>query len=182
MAIQGVGNVGYHLATLLHRAGCLLWVSDLFEQQLIRVAEEFDATVVEPTAIIDQDVDVFAPCAMGAVINAESVKRLRASIVAGAANNQLINEDHGIRLHQRGILYAPDYVINAGGVIAVWYEYSGSNVSALAAQVDVIYVTLLEIFEQAGVEQKPTNSIANQIALSRIHAKRHTSPLMWVAS
>lgn len=169
VAVLGVGNVGYQLAVLLHEAGASLWVSDVFDQPLARAADELNATVVAPDAIFDQDVDVFAPCAMGAVINNETVKRLRASIVAGAANNQLEYEACGESLHQRGILYAPDYVINAGGVIAVWYEYTGRNQGLLAGQVDGIHDTLLEIFDRAQTDHQPTNYIANRIAQARLH-------------
>ena len=181
IAIQGVGNVGYHLASLLHQAGCSLWVSDVSEQRLTSLVEELDVQVVTPEIIIDQDVDVFAPCAMGAIITKDSVKRLRASIVAGAANKQLANEGDGELLRRRGILYAPDYVINAGGVIAVWYEYSSSEPKALPAQVDKIYFTLSEIFERAENQRVSTNQIANEVAISRIQAQSATTSLRQIA-
>lgn len=171
VAIQGVGNVGYHLAELLHAAGASLWVTDVFGQPLVRAADELNAVVVEPDEIFDQDVDVFAPCAMGSAINDQTIKRLRASIIAGAANNQLAGESLGRTLHERGILYAPDYVINAGGVIAVWYEYSSSDTNLLPAQVDRIYETLTEIFSQAQAEHQSTHHIAAMIASSRLNVK-----------
>ncbi len=168
VAVQGVGNVGYHLAMLLHEAGASLWVTDIFDQPLVRAADELNATVVKPDTIFDQEVDVFAPCAMGAVIDDETIKRLRVSIVAGAANNQLKNEACSVALHQRGILYAPDYVINAGGVITVWYEYTGRDQASLTDQVDKIYGTLLEIFNRAQLYNQTTNQIANHIARARL--------------
>lgn len=181
VAIQGLGNVGRHLADLLHDSGASLWVSDVSTEKTARIADELGATIVHPEAIIDQDVDVFAPCAMGAIINEDTVQRLRATVIAGAANNQLAHEHHGLTLHQRGILYAPDYVINAGGVIAVWYEYSNADPDGLTSDVDRIYSTLMEIFEHAKIQRQPTNSIANQIALSRLHGGPGANPVEKIA-
>ncbi len=176
VAIQGIGNVGSSLASLLHGAGARLWISDVHEEQLTRAADELGATIVEPGLILDQDVEVFAPCAMGAVLDERAVRRLRAEIVAGAANNQLAGPDQGRLLQQRGILYAPDYVVNAGGVIAVWYEYSGGNPEALPAEVDRIYATLTEIFERSEMQREPTSDVADQMAKSRIANREADDP------
>lgn len=176
VAIQGVGNVGRDLAALLHRSRAILYVSHVYDQNLLQAEGDYGATIVDPAHIVDQEVDVFAPCAMGAVLNADTIKRLQASIVASAANNQLADEKHGALLQQRGILYAPDYVINAGGVIAVWFEYSGRNIAALPAEVDKIYETLREIFEQASIQRQPTSEVANQIAPRRLTEGKSEDP------
>ena len=169
VAIQGLGNVGYHLAQLLHKAGAVLWVTDVYDVPLARAADELNVTVVEPDAIFDQDADVFAPCAMGAIITHQTIQRLNASIIAGAANNQLADERCGEALHQRGVLYAPDYVINAGGITAVWFEYSNQDLNDLTGQVDKIYETLMEIFNRATTEHQPTSQVADRLAQSYLN-------------
>ena len=167
VAIQGVGNVGYRLAKQLHEAGAELWVSDIYEDNLLRAAD-LGATIVGPDDIYGQDVDVFAPCALGAVINDATLPQLRAKIVAGAANNQLSEDRHGKELMGRGILYAPDYVINAGGIIDISYERGGSyDRDAAVAHMEGIYETLIEIFERSTAEGLPTNLIADFVAEER---------------
>jgi len=168
VAIQGVGNVGYRLAKQLHEAGAKLWVSDIYEDNLLRAADTLGATIVGPDDIYGQDVDVFAPCALGAVINDATLPQLRAKIVAGAANNQLSEDRHGKELMGRGILYAPDYVINAGGIIDISYERGGSyDRDAAVAHMEGIYDTLIEIFERSTAEGLPTNLIADFVAEER---------------
>lgn len=168
VAIQGVGNVGFRLARQLHEAGALLWVSDIYEDQIKRAVDELGATAVGSDDIYGQDVDVFAPCALGAVINDATLPQLRAKIVAGAANNQLSEDRHGKELMGRGILYAPDYVINAGGVIDISYERGGSyDRDAAIAHIEGIYDTLMEIFERSAAEGLPTNLIADFVAEER---------------
>ena len=167
VAIQGVGNVGYHLAELLHEAGAKLWVSDVFPQAVKRAVQELGALAVAPDMILQQDVDVLAPCALGAVINDLSIARLHAVIVAGAANNQLAEPRHGEALRQRGILYAPDYAINAGGVIDIAHELKGYDPIAAKAHVAGIYETLLEIFARAERESCSTHEIADRMAEER---------------
>lgn len=169
VAIQGVGHVGYHLAALLHQAGARLWVSDVFEQNAQRASTAFDAVLVPPQDIIQQPVDVFAPCALGAVINNISIAQLQASIIAGAANNQLAAAEHGESLHQRGILYAPDYVINAGGVIDIAHELTGYDPQAAKAHVAGIYDTLLAIFERSARQNISTHIIADRMAEERFN-------------
>ena len=167
VAIQGVGNVGYHLAGLLHQAGAKLCISDVFTAALERVPGSYQATVVAPENIAQQPVDVFAPCALGAAINDISLAQLQAPIVAGAANNQLATPRHGELLRQRGILYAPDYAINAGGVIDIAHELKGYDPAAAKAHVAGIYETLLEIFARAERANCSTHAVADRMAEER---------------
>ncbi len=173
VAIQGVGNVGFRLARQLHEAGGRLWVSDIYEDQVKRAVDELGATAVGADDIFSQDVDVFAPCALGAAINDATLPHLRAKIVAGAANNQLSEDRHGKELMARGILYAPDYVINAGGIIDISYERGGSyDRDAAVAHMEGIYDTLLEIFERSAAEGLPTNLVADYVAEERFRKKQ----------
>ncbi|HRQ55930.1 MAG TPA: Glu/Leu/Phe/Val dehydrogenase [Azoarcus taiwanensis] len=167
VAVQGVGNVGFDLARQLKEAGASLWVTDIHRDALTRAADELDAVVVPPDAIFGLDVDVFAPCALGAVINDQTIPQLKASIVAGASNNQLAEARHGAELMKRGILYAPDYVINAGGIIDVYHERIGFERSALIRHIEGIYDNLMEIFERARKEERPTGEVADAIAEER---------------
>ena len=172
VAVQGIGNVGYDLARRLHAAGAELWVSDIDSRALARAEAELGATVIAADEIFAIDVDVFAPCALGAVINDRTLPQLKASIVAGAANNQLAEARHGLALMNRGILYAPDYVINAGGIIDVYYEHAGLDAgrSALIAHIDRIDDNLTEIFARSRREERPTGEVADAIAEERFKA------------
>ncbi|MCF8150050.1 MAG: amino acid dehydrogenase [Burkholderiaceae bacterium] len=167
VAIQGIGHVGYDLARQLHEAGAELWIADIHPEQLTRAADEFGATVVAADRIFGLDVDVFAPCAMGAILNDESIPQLKATVVAGAANNQLAETRHGAELARRGILYAPDYVINAGGIIDIYHERIGFERDALIRHIDGIQDNLMEIFSRAREEQRPTGEVADAIAEER---------------
>lgn len=169
VALQGVGHVGYRLAKYLHEAGAKLWVCDIYGDQAQRAADEFKATVVPPEKIYQQDVDVFAPCALGAVINDDTLRLLRAVVVAGPANNQLAEDRHGEELMRRKILYAPDYVINAGGLIDVAYERQpgGYNRKKMLRHIERIDDTLIEIFERAEATGTASNVIADRIAEER---------------
>jgi leucine dehydrogenase len=138
VAVQGVGNVGRCLVDYLIDAGARCWITDIHAQRVARVADETGASPVGAEDVFDLDVDVFAPCALGAVLNSESIPRLRARIVAGAANNQLEQRMHGEMLMREGILYAPDYVINAGGVIDVAFERTGYDLDAVVSKVDEV--------------------------------------------
>jgi len=165
VAVQGVGNVGYHLCKLLHAAGATLLVSDLDETRVDRVCGEFGAERVSSAEILHADADVLAPCALGAVLHEESIPRIRARIIAGGANNQLRSPEDGQRLADAGILYTPDYVINAGGIINVACEYFGgvddAGVTDLVAQIGP---RLTAIFEEAARTGEPTNVIADRQA------------------
>ncbi|MDX1605340.1 MAG: Glu/Leu/Phe/Val dehydrogenase dimerization domain-containing protein [Candidatus Competibacterales bacterium] len=171
VAVQGVGHVGLRLARLLREAGADLWLSDVDPERLQAAADELGATAVAPEAVFDLDVDVFAPCALGAVIDDRTLPRLRARVIAGAANNQLAEPRHGRLLQERGILYAPDYVINAGGIIDVALERRGFDRAQLLARLDGIHDVLLEIFHRAETEHRPTAEIADWIAEERL--RRH---------
>ncbi len=172
VAIQGVGSVGGHLARYLGAAGARLWITDINEEQVRRVADSVGATPVGVNEIFDLDVDVFAPCAMGAVLNDASIARLTCPVIAGAANNQLAEARHGQTLFDRGILYAPDYVINAGGVIDVYYERAGYDHPRVVQQIERIADTLTEIFTRADSERRPTAAVADRMARQKVGRSR----------
>lgn len=167
VAIQGVGNVGYHLAKHLHQSGAELIVTDIFPEPLARVQDEFAATVVKPDQLSSADVDVYAPCALGGSLNAESIGQLKAKVVAGAANNQLARPEVSELLQQRDILYTPDYVLNAGGIIDIAYQRSGQGQVAKMQHIEKIGATLTEIFHRADDQQLPSHLIADQLAEQR---------------
>jgi leucine dehydrogenase len=167
VAIQGIGNVGYRLARHLQEAGARLWVHDIHQDNMDRAVAELGATPVGADEILYLPVDVVAPCAMGAVLNNQSIAKLHAAVVAGAANNQLALPGHDAALHQRGILYAPDFVINAGGIIDVFHERTGSDPEAVRQHVESIGQTLEEIFTRSARDDQPTGAIANQLAEER---------------
>ena len=171
VAVQGVGHVGYYLCKYLFEAGAKLIVSDLDESRVQKVCEEFAATAVPPDEILCQDADVLAPCALGAVLDETSIPKLKVSIVAGGANNQLETLADGQRLADAGILYAPDYVINGGGIINVACEYADDvddpEVYDLVAKIGP---RLTKIFEEASASGEPTNVIADAHAREIIAA------------
>ena len=177
VAIQGCGHVGYHLAKSLSAAGAKLIVSDVDVQKVLRLVEEFSAVAVEPAEIFGVRADIFAPCALGGVINDRTVPQLRVRIVAGAANNQLREERHGEMLKERGILYAPDYAANAGGIFNGCMELLGWEPESAANKVEGIYDTILTIFENAKAEDISTNKAANRIAENRLRAAGGLSKL-----
>ncbi len=165
VAVQGVGKVGYDLCRQLHAAGASLVISDVNEQNLARARADFGARVVECDKILLEDVDVLAPCALGAVLNASSIPDIKASVIGGAANNQLATEGDGNRLFDRNILYAPDYVINGGGITSVSLEYMGNKTEAdVRAQIALIPGRLTDIFAASDKQQTPTNVIADSMA------------------
>ena len=171
VAVQGVGNVGYHLCRYLQDAGATLLVADIDEGRVQRACDEFAASPVALDDILFQPVDVVAPCALGAILSATSIAKLQTTIIAGGANNQLATHADGQRLYDAGILYSPDYVINGGGIINVASEYyGGSNDSEVMAQVAAIGPRLYDIFEDAAKRQLPTNEIADERARKRIAA------------
>lgn len=165
VAVQGVGHVGLYLCEHLHKDGAKILVSDIVQEHLDEAVEKYGATVVAPDEILSVECDVLSPCALGAVINDDTIPNLKTTIVAGGANNQLANDSHGVRLMDRGVLYAPDYVINAGGIINVSGETSGNyDLDSINAKVDNIYDTLIHIFERADEEKRPTNVVADEMA------------------
>jgi leucine dehydrogenase len=167
VALQGCGNVGYNLAKNLHTAGAKLIVSDVDAQKTRRLVEEFGAAVVESEQILDVRAEIFAPCALGAVINDRSIPKLHSQIVAGAANNQLLEDRHGDLLKERGILYVPDYAANSGGVFSGCVDLLGWKPEDVAKKVDEIYNTVLSILELATAEDISTSKAADRIAESR---------------
>ena len=166
VAVQGLGSVGYDLCAKLHAAGANLVVTDINQAALDKAASEFGATIVSLDDIYHQDVDVFSPCALGASVNDETIDVFKASIIAGCANNQLAAAKHDQLLKDKGILYAPDYVINAGGIINVALEiYPQPYCETEATQlVEKIYQTLMSIFDKAANENKPTGIVADEMA------------------
>ncbi|WP_188862653.1 Glu/Leu/Phe/Val family dehydrogenase [Marinobacterium nitratireducens] len=171
VAVQGIGNVGYRLARHLKEAGAKLYVHDVYAESVERAVDELGATAVSGDEILKLDVDVVAPCALGAVLNDDSIGKLQAKVVAGAANNQLAQSHHDAVLAGRGILYAPDFVINAGGIIDVCHERNGHDAAAVRAHVETIGDTLGEIFARAEHGSQPTGVIANQLAEERFRGK-----------
>ena len=168
IALQGCGHVGYNLAKLLHEAGAKLIVSDVNDASVSRVVDEFGAEKVQTNAIFSVRADVFAPCALGGIINDQTIPELKVRIVAGAANNQLLEERHGSMLQERNILYAPDYVANAGGILNGCVELLGWEAEHALRKVDEIYDTLLRIFESAQAEGITTNKAADRLAEDRL--------------
>ena len=170
VAVQGVGHVGYHLCRELHRQGAKLTVADVDKLKSERAQREFGAGVVSIEDIPKVDCDVFAPCALGAGINDDTVPQLKARIVAGAANNQLAEPRHGDDLHARGILYAPDYAINAGGLINVAREARGYDAEAARADTMKIYDTIYDICERSKKLAAPTYKVADIMVEERLAA------------
>lgn len=167
VAIQGVGNVGYRLARHLHEAGARLTVTDIHAPHVQRCVDEFGAVSVGMDEIYAVDAEVFAPCALGAILNDTTIPQLRPRIVAGAANNQLARPAHDAELKARGVLYAPDYVINAGGIIDIYYEGEAYRWDTARQHLDRIGDTLRTIFERAELESGATGAIADLLAEER---------------
>ena len=170
VAVQGLGHVGYALCQRLAGEGARLVVADIDAERVTRATEEFDATALAPEKIHAADADVFAPCAFGAVLNDDSIPELRCAIIGGSANNQLENEKHGEALRARGLLYAPDYVINAGGLISGSMELAGEDPRGAKAWALVCQIgaTLGEIFTRAEADGVAPSVIADRIAVERI--------------
>lgn len=168
IAIQGLGHVGYLLASHLHELGAKLTVADINPRAVQRAVEEFGATAVSTDMIHRVPCDVFAPCALGAVINDISINQLQTTIVAGAANNQLAHTYHGPMLHEKGILYAADYVINAGGLIFAASKYYDTPEAQVNQQIDGIGTSLLEIFIRSRKENRPESEIADTLAQEKL--------------
>jgi leucine dehydrogenase len=168
IAVQGCGHVGYHLCGYLAAEGARLIVTDIDEAKVRRVVEDFKTRAVAPDEIYNVDANIFAPCALGAVVNDRTLPRFRFDIIAGAANNQLEEERHGDILEERGILYAPDYVINAGGLINVYGELSEWTPDRAKRKAGEIYETLRQLFELARDQGIPTYLAADRLAERRI--------------
>ncbi len=171
IAVQGVGHVGEYLVKHLAAEKANVVITDIHEETLKRVANEYGVKVVASNEIYDVPMDIYAPCAMGATINDETLSRLNCSIIAGAANNQLaIEEKHGLEVMNRGIIYAPDYTINAGGVINCFSELEGLSSEWAHTKAEEIYTTILNIIHRSKEANIPTYQIANKMAEERIAA------------
>lgn len=168
VALQGVGYVGYGVAEYIAEAGGKLWITDVDQKALTRAQKELGATVVAPEAIYDVECDIFSPNARGAVMNATTIPRLKCKAVVGAANNQLQDPEDGWRLHRRGIIYAPDYAANSGGIINVFVEYEGYQEARALQMADGIYDTMSEIFKRSKKSEQPTFMIADMLAEERL--------------
>ena len=168
VAIQGCGNVGRNLANELHEAGAKLIVSDIDPARAERVAKETGATIVSGDEIYSVKADIFAPCALGGIINDETLPKFQFEIISGGANNQLLEERHGDKLEEMGMQYAPDYVANAGGVINVFGEVAGWDSERALRKADDIYDTVLQVFEIAKSEGIPSYEAADRLAERRL--------------
>ncbi|HET9487590.1 MAG TPA: Glu/Leu/Phe/Val dehydrogenase dimerization domain-containing protein [Chryseosolibacter sp.] len=170
IAVQGVGQVGMHLVEHLVKEKAEIFVADLHADKIKRIAQQFPVTAVELDAVYDLDSDIYAPCALGATINDETIRRLRCSIIAGAANNQLKDEvRHGYMLVDRSIAFAPDFLINAGGLINVYHEYLGNyNRKRVMEQAEKIYDTCFNILSLADREKMSSQEAAIRLAENRI--------------
>lgn len=171
VAVQGVGHVGEYLVQSLTKEGAEVYITDIHQDTLKRVAAAYGAKVVGLDEIYDVDMDIYAPCALGATINDNTLGRLKCSIISGAANNQLANEKvHGQAVMDKGIIYAPDFALNAGGVINCYSEVAGLSAEWAMRKAEDIYTTIGSIVERSGSENIPTYQIANKMAEERIEA------------
>ncbi|UAL45993.1 branched-chain amino acid dehydrogenase [Sutcliffiella horikoshii] len=174
VAVQGVGNVAFNLCRHLHEEGAQLVVTDINKEAVNRAVEEFGARAVDINDIYSVDCDIYAPCALGATINDETIPQLKAKVIAGAANNQLLDTKHGDIIHEMGIVYAPDYVINAGGVINVADELYGYNRERAMKKVEGIYDNIERVIEIAKRDGIPTYRAADRLAEERIERMKNS--------
>jgi leucine dehydrogenase len=171
VGVQGVGHVGESLVEYLTKEGAKVFVCDIYADRLEKVVTLFGAEAVKVHDFYDLDMDIYAPCALGATVNDDTLSRLKCSIIAGAANNQLADEKiHGEAVMKKGILYAPDFLINAGGLINVYSELEGYNRERSMSRAEKIYDTTLEIFKLSKEKNIPTYQAANMLAEQRISA------------
>lgn len=173
--VQGVGHVGHYLVGHLIEAGAKVYISDINKDRIKETTNKFNVEFIEPAEMLNVDMDIYAPCALGATINTESIPKLTCSIIAGAANNQLADEKiHGRQLIEKGIIYAPDFLINAGGLVNVAAEAGGSyNREKVTNDVEKIYNRILAIFSLSEKEDITTQEAAIQIAQKRIDDVAH---------
>ncbi len=169
IAVQGIGQVGENLVGLLRNENAKVYISDIDEDRLRQVAQKYGATAVANNNLFDLDIDIYSPCALGATVNTETINRLKCSIIAGSANNQLADEVvHGYMLLEKGIMYAPDYLINAGGLINCYSEIAGFNKKKTLQMAENIYDATRRVLQKSKLENIPTNEAANKIAEKRI--------------
>ncbi|MFC4738066.1 Leu/Phe/Val dehydrogenase [Bacillus daqingensis] len=172
VAVQGIGNVAYNMCRYLHEEGASLVVTDINQDSVQRAVNEFGAKAVDVNDIYDVEADIYSPCALGATVNDDTISRLKAGVIAGAANNQLLENRHGDILQEKGIVYAPDYVINSGGVINVADELLGYNRDRAMKKVETIYDSIEKIFAISERDNIPTYAAANRLAEERIETMR----------
>jgi leucine dehydrogenase len=168
VALQGCGSTGYNLARELHQVGARLVVSDIDSEKAARLVHEFDAQSVSPQEIFSVRADILSPCALGGIINDESIEQLKVEVIVGSANNQLLELRHGDLLNEKNILYAPDYVANVGGVINGCRELLGWDRADAMAKVHELYDTMLDLLNQASSEGIPPFRKADQLAEQRL--------------
>ncbi len=170
IVVQGIGNVGDNLVKHLMKENARVSIYDIHEDRMKAVAKHTGAEIIlDANTLYDLDMDIYAPCALGATVNTDTLNRLKCSIICGAANNQLADENvHGKMVIEKGILYAPDFVVNAGGIINVFYELQGYNRERAMAHAEKIYQTTLNIFKTAKEQNIPTYMAANRLAEKRI--------------
>lgn len=175
VAVQGLGAVGYGVCEHLKEAGAELIVTDIRKESIERAVNELGAKAVDPDDIYGVDCDIFAPCAMGAIVNDFTIEKLKCKIVAGSANNQLAEEKHGDMLEDKGILYVPDYVVNSGGVINVYEELKGYNKERAMSRASAIYDAVKKVIKISKEEKIPTYKAADRMAEDRIAAMAKTN-------
>ncbi|MES3017111.1 MAG: Glu/Leu/Phe/Val dehydrogenase, partial [Bacteroidota bacterium] len=169
VAVQGIGHVGEILVGLLRNENAKVYISDINEDRLRQVAQKYGAEAISTNKLFDLDIDIYSPCALGATVNTETINRLKCSIIAGSANNQLADEEvHGKLLLDKGILYAPDYLINAGGLINCYSEIAGFNKKKTLQMTENIYEATRRVLKKSKEDNIPTNEAANKIAEKRI--------------
>lgn len=168
VAIQGIGNVGYQLALLLYKEGARIIAADVDDVKIRKLIKEIDVKVVSPEQICTMDADILAPCALASTVNEDIIPYFKCNIIAGAANNQLSKEEDADLLHQRGILYAPDYVINAGGLIHVVAEYEGMKIENVHEGVSEIYQRIRKIISVSNEKNISTSRVANKMVQEKI--------------
>ncbi len=169
--VQGVGHVGEYLVKHLHEEGAQIMISDIDEETLRRVSENYGAEIIGINDVYSADMDIYAPCALGATVNDDTIGQLKASIICGAANNQLRDENvHGKKLTEMGLIYAPDFMVNAGGVINCYSEVAGLTSEWAMSKAQDIYNTTTEILKRSSAENVPSYQIANKMAEERVEA------------
>ena len=172
MYVQGIGNVGEVLVENLTNEGAKVYISDINQERLEEVRDKYSVTIYEGDNIYSEEMDIYAPCALGATINDQTLPQLKAKVIAGAANNQLAEENrHGLLLKEKGIVYAPDFLINAGGIINVYAELENYGKKEIIRKTENIYNTTLEILKNADTNGVTTHQAAFHIAQGRIDAR-----------
>lgn len=170
IALQGLGAVNFYLAKHLHQEGAKLIGCDINKDAVDRAQKELGMEIINPDQIYETACDIFSPGALGAILNGQTIGKLKCKVIAGGANNQLATEQDGEELVRRGLIYAPDYAINAGGLINISHERGGYDRDKSWNQVAKIYDTIKMILDRAEAERLPTNVVANRIAEERVHA------------